>query len=241
MYVLLTLIITCGLTACQKASQPDTLDEAQEGDFIFTKDFPDQDLLENIEQAVTDIGMSFDEISGFYVGPEWSNGDTYSFQYGDNGTTYYIYVNQDKSIASINYEATGNLQVYLQGYEPYNYQDVENNPDYYASLTDRKKLESSSDSAEADDSSIILTDGETGDYGQETADGYVHFTIPAGHYKAESLSGNVKIAQVNVNDEDDYTFIAEFSSIGDTCEIDVKDGYYLELTLNGQVKLTEIE
>lgn len=239
--VLLLLTATSALTGCQKAAKPATLEDAKEGDFIFTRDFPDKDLLENIKQAVTEIGMTYEDIDGFYVGPDWANGKRFSFQYGDNGTVYYIYVNQDKSIESINYE-TLNLKVYLKGYEPYNYKEVENNPDYYLNITNRKELDATSDNVDSDDdTSIILTDGETGDYGQETDDGIVHFTVPAGHYIAESLNGNVKIAQVNVDNEDDYSFIAEFSSIGETSEIDVKDGYYLELTVYGQVKLTKIE
>ncbi|MGI5989587.1 MAG: hypothetical protein ACOX78_04915 [Lachnospiraceae bacterium] len=233
--VLLFSAIICSLTACQKAVKPDSLDDLKDDDFVFTKDFPDSELLGNMQEAITEIGMDPNEIDGFYVAPDWANGHRYIFQYGDMGTRYYIYVNQDNSIESINCETT-DLKVYEKGYEPFNYADVENNPDYYANVS-RETVEDFSEET-SDDDAIILTDGDTGQYGELSDDGYVHFIVPAGQYLAESLSGNVKIAQVNINDEEDYTFIADFDSIGDTAEISVLDGYYLELTVNGQVKLT---
>ncbi|MQM73461.1 MAG: hypothetical protein FRC53_08640 [Pseudoramibacter sp. EUB1.1] len=238
--VIVLLAFICIMTGCQKAAKPNTLKDLKSGDFVFNKDFPDKKLLANMQKAIKQIGMDTDEVDGFYVGPDWANGYRYYFQYGDEGTRYDIYVNQDHSVASIKSNKT-KINIYEKGYEPFNYQEVENNPDYYANVI-RKQTGNSTEETSSDNTNntntIILTDGETGKYGKLSSSGAVHFTVPAGHYLAESMSGNVKISQVNVNNEEDYSFIAEFNSKGEKAEIDVKDGYYLELTVNGKVKLT---
>jgi hypothetical protein len=212
----------------------------------------DKTFQNNLNSCLSKIGINGKDIDEIHEMNDWYNGERYWFEY--DGHNFYIYANADYSINSINMDVvvrttdplTGKkemighmIKCYMQGYESYNYKDVLNdidNLDKYENNKSRKAIPSETEKKDSNPNTIILRDGEIGQYGKQDGD-YIDYYLPAGKYKAISKNGNVKIALVNNSNDEDYSFIAEFTEIGQSKTINIKSGYHIELTMYGEVEL----
>ena len=92
------------------------------------------------------------------------------------------------------------------------------------------------------DGSILLTDGELGDYGKEatTKSGYkyVRYTVPAGNYTVENKAKQSAVFVVSDSNSDDVSASLQLSSNGEKARLTVKDGYHIELSMYAQILLT---
>ncbi|MDR2611207.1 MAG: hypothetical protein LBC58_07100 [Clostridiales Family XIII bacterium] len=212
----------------------------------------DKTFQNDLNSCLSKIGIEQEDIDEIHSMDNWYNGKRYWFDY--DGHNFYIYANADDSIYSINMDVVvrtkseltqekimeGNMiECYLQGYEPYNYKNVLNdmdNLDKYKNNTSRKALSSTTEDKSSNSNTIILRDGQVGQYGKQDGE-YIDYYVPAGKYTATSKSGNVKIALVNNSNDEDYSYIAEFTTIGQSKTISIKAGYHIELTIYGEVEL----
>jgi hypothetical protein len=193
-------------------------------------------LHNNLNSALNEIGIDVSKGYDLHEGEDWANGKRYAFIYDYN--RFDVYVNFDDTINSVNLGVV-EIACYKEGYESYNYLDVLANPAYYSSKV-RKEISQEVSTAPTPDDIIVLKDGQIGQYGVIDSAGYIDFYIPAGTYMATSVNGNVKIAQVNNSLDDDYSFIAEFTAVGQTTTIEVLSDYHLELTMYGEVELKKL-
>ena len=98
------------------------------------------------------------------------------------------------------------------------------------------------DAGDVPDGSILLTDGELGDYGKEatTKSGYkyVRYTVPAGNYTVENKAKQSSIFVVSDSNSDDVSASLQLSSNGEKARLTIKDGYHIELSMYAQILLT---
>ena len=97
------------------------------------------------------------------------------------------------------------------------------------------------DAGDVPDGSILLTDGELGDYGKEatTKSGYkyVRYTVPAGNYTVENKAKQSAVFVVSDSNSDDVSASLQLSSNGEKARLTIKDGYHIELSMCAQVLL----
>lgn len=155
---------------------------------------------------------------------------------------------EDKLNFSITYQVTGSsakiVYFLLDGNELVNKMDS-------ISIPERKEVETVINDADFEENTIILVDGQLGNYGEiVTIDGdeYINYYIPYGSYTIEN---NVNWCKIYVSKDkyyknsDGYTeneivTTIEFSEFGETATITVNEGEHIELTINAKVKLTPI-
>ena len=93
--------------------------------------------------------------------------------------------------------------------------------------------------------SILLTDGELGDYGKEatTKSGYeyVRYIIPAGNYTVENKAKESMIFVVSDSNSDDVSATLQLKSADEKGSLTVKSGYHIELSMYSQVILTPVK
>ena len=97
------------------------------------------------------------------------------------------------------------------------------------------------DAGDVSDGSILLTDGELGDYGKEatTKSGYkyVRYTVPTGNYTVENKAKQSSIFVVSDSNSDDVSASLQLSSNGEKARLTIKDGYHIELSMYAQILL----
>lgn len=101
------------------------------------------------------------------------------------------------------------------------------------------------DAGDVPDGSILLTDGELGDYGKEatTKSGYeyVRYIIPAGNYTVENKAKESMIFVVSDSNSDDVSATLQLKSADEKGSLTVKSGYHIELSMYSQVILTPVK
>ena len=149
----------------------------------------------------------------------------------------------DDWAAGSRYNAQINGKIYIQiaaiGDEIYSIKDTKNGAtdDFLYKNEDLKP-----DAGDIPDGSILLTDGELGDYGKEatTKSGYkyVRYTVPAGNYTVENKAKQSAVFVVSDSNSDDVSASLQLSSNGEKARLTVKDGYHIELSMYAQILLT---
>lgn len=149
----------------------------------------------------------------------------------------------DDWAAGSRYNAQINGKIYIQiatiGDEIYSIKDTKNGAtdDFLYKNEDLKP-----DAGNVPDGSILLTDGELGDYGKEatTKSGYkyVRYTVPAGNYTVENKAKQSTVFVVSDSNSDDVSASLQLSSNGEKARLTVKDGYHIELSMYAQILLT---
>ena len=149
----------------------------------------------------------------------------------------------DDWAAGKRYNAQVNIKDYIQiatiGDEIYSIKNTKNNEvDDFIYKNESLKP----DAGDVQDGSILLTDGELGDYGKEatTKSGYkyVRYAVPAGNYTVENRAKQSMIFVVSDSNSDDVSATLQLTSDGEKGSLTVKNGYHIELSEYSQVVLT---
>ena len=149
----------------------------------------------------------------------------------------------DDWAAGKRYNAQVDMKDYIQiatiGDEIYSIKNTQNNEidDFIY-----KNESLSFDAGDVSDGSILLTDGELGDYGKEaTAKSgykYIRYTIPAGNYTVENKAKQSMVFVVSDSNSDDVNATLQLNSAGEKGSLTIKSGYHIELSMYSQVILT---
>lgn len=172
----------------------------------------------NLKAALPLTGLDYtlDDVNWLEQTDDWAAGSRYNAQI--NGKIYI-------QIATINDEI-------------YSIKDTKNGAtdDFLYKNEDLKP-----DAGDVPDGSILLTDGELGDYGKEatTKSGYkyVRYTVPAGNYTVENKAKQSAVFVVSDSNSDDVSASLQLSSNGEKARLTIKDGYHIELSMYAQVLL----
>lgn len=149
----------------------------------------------------------------------------------------------DDWAAGKRYNAQVDMEDYIQiatiGDEIYSIKNTQNNEiDDFIYKNESLKP----DAGDVSDDSILLTDGELGDYGKEatTKSGYkyIRYTIPAGNYTVENKAKQSMIFVVSDSNSDDVSATLQLNSAGEKGSLTIKSGYHIELSMYSQVALT---
>lgn len=149
----------------------------------------------------------------------------------------------DDWAAGSRYNAQINGKIYIQidtiGDEIYSIKDTKNGAtDNYLYKNDDLKP----DAGDVSDGSILLTDGELGDYGEnaKTKSGYeyVRYNIPAGDYTVENKAKQSSVFVVSNSNSDDVSASLQMTTNGEKSSLTVKNGYHIELSMYAQILLT---
>lgn len=173
----------------------------------------------NLKEVLPLAGLDYtlDDVNWFEQTDDWAAGSRYNAQI--NGKIY--------------------IQIATIGYEIYSIKDTKNGAtdDFLYKNEDLKP-----DAGNVPDGSILLTDGELGDYGKEatTKSGYkyVRYTVPAGNYTVENKAKQSAVFVVSDSNSDDVSASLQLSSNGEKARLTVKDGYHIELSMYAQILLT---
>ena len=173
----------------------------------------------NLKAALPLAGLDYtlDDVNWFEQTDDWAAGSRYNAQI--NGKIY--------------------IQIAAIGDEIYSIKDTKNGAtdDFLYKNEDLKP-----DAGDVPDGSILLTDGELGDYGKEatTKSGYkyVRYTVPTGNYTVENKAKQSSIFVVSDSNSDDVSASLQLSSNGEKARLTVKDGYHIELSMYAQILLT---
>ena len=172
----------------------------------------------NLKEVLPLAGLDYtlDDVNWFEQTDDWAAGSRYNAQI--NGKIY--------------------IQIAAIGDEIYSIKDTKNGAtdDFLYKNEDLKP-----DTGDVPDGSILLTDGELGDYGKEatTKSGYkyVRYTVPAGNYTVENKAKQSAVFVVSDSNSDDVSASLQLSSNGEKARLTVKDGYHIELSMYAQVLL----
>lgn len=149
----------------------------------------------------------------------------------------------DDWAAGKRYNAQVDMKDYIQiatiGDEIYSIKNTQNNEidDF---IYKNESLKPDTDNVSND--SILLTDGELGDYGKEatTKSGYkyIRYSIPAGNYTVENKAKQSMVFVVSDSNSDDVSATLQLNSAGEKGSLTIKSGYHIELSMYSQVALT---
>lgn len=173
----------------------------------------------NLKEVLPLAGLDYtlDDVNWFEQTDDWAAGSRYNAQI--NGKIY--------------------IQIAAIGDEIYSIKDTKNGAtdDFLYKNEDLKP-----DAGDVPDGSILLTDGELGDYGKEatTKSGYkyVRYTVPTGNYTVENKAKQSSIFVVSDSNSDDVSASLQLSSNGEKARLTIKDGYHIELSMYAQILLT---
>lgn len=173
----------------------------------------------NLKEVLPLAGLDYtlDDVNWFEQTDDWAAGSRYNAQI--NGKIY--------------------IQIAAIGDEIYSIKDTKNGAtdDFLYKNEDLKP-----DAGDVPDGSILLTDGELGDYGKEatTKSGYkyVRYTVPTGNYTVENKAKQSAVFVVSDSNSDDVSASLQLSSNGEKARLTVKDGYHIELSMYAQILLT---
>lgn len=149
----------------------------------------------------------------------------------------------DDWAAGKRYNAQVDMKDYIQiatiGDEIYSIKNTQNNEidDF---IYKNESLNPDADDVSND--SILLTDGELGDYGKEAATKsgytYIRYTIPAGNYTVENKAKQSMVFVVSDSNSDDVSATLQLNRAGEKGNLTIKSGYHIELSMYSQVALT---
>ena len=173
----------------------------------------------NLKEVLPLAGLDYtlDDVNWFEQTDDWAAGSRYNAQI--NGKIY--------------------IQIAAIGDEIYSIKDTKNGAtdDFLYKNEDLKP-----EAGDVPDGSILLTDGELGDYGKEatTKSGYkyVRYTVPTGNYTVENKAKQSSIFVVSDSNSDDVSASLQLSSNGEKARLTIKDGYHIELSMYAQILLT---
>lgn len=165
----------------------------------------------------TGLGYTLDDINWFEQTADWAAGKRYNAQV----------------------DMKDYIQIATIGDEIYSIKNTQNSEtDNYIYKNESLKP----DVGDVPDGSILLTDGELGDYGKEatTKSGYeyVRYIIPAGNYTVENKAKESMIFVVSDSNSDDVSATLQLKSADEKGSLTVKSGYHIELSMYSQVILT---
>ena len=173
----------------------------------------------NLKAALPLAGLDYtlDDVNWLEQTDDWAAGSRYNAQI--NGKIYIQIATINDEIYSIKNTKNGATDDFL-------YKNEDLKPD----------------AGDVPDGSILLTDGELGDYGKEatTKSGYkyVRYTVPAGNYTVENKAKQSAVFVVSDSNSDDVSASLQLSSNGEKARLTVKDGYHIELSMYAQILLT---
>lgn len=172
----------------------------------------------NLKAALPLAGLDYtlDDVNWLGQTDDWAAGSRYNAQI--NGKIYIQIATINDEIYSIKNTKNGATDDFL-------YKNEDLKPD----------------AGDVPDGSILLTDGELGDYGKEatTKSGYkyVRYTVPAGNYTVENKAKQSAVFVVSDSNSDDVSASLQLSSNGEKARLTIKDGYHIELSMYAQVLL----
>lgn len=176
-------------------------------------------LAKNLADALdsTGLGYTLDDINWLEQTDDWAAGKRYNAQV----------------------DMKDYIQIATIGDEIYSIKNTQNNEiDDFIYKNDSLKP----DAGDVSDDSILLTDGELGDYGKEAATKsgykYIRYTIPAGNYTVENKAKQSMIFVVSDSNSDDVSATLQLNSTGEKGSLTIKSGYHIELSMYSQVALT---
>lgn len=173
----------------------------------------------NLKAALPLAGLDYtlDDVNWLEQTDDWAAGSRYNAQI--NGKIYIQIATINDEIYSIKNTKNGATDDFL-------YKNEDLKPD----------------AGDVPNGSILLTDGELGDYGKEatTKSGYkyVRYTVPAGNYTVENKAKQSSIFVVSDSNSDDVSASLQLSSNGEKARLTIKDGYHIELSMYAQILLT---
>lgn len=172
----------------------------------------------NLKAALPLAGLDYtlDDVNWLEQTDDWAAGSRYNAQI--NGKIYIQIATINDEIYSIKNTKNGATDDFL-------YKNEDLKPD----------------AGDVPDGSILLTDGELGDYGKEatTKSGYkyVRYTVPTGNYTVENKAKQSSIFVVSDSNSDDVSASLQLSSNGEKARLTIKDGYHIELSMYAQILL----
>ena len=172
----------------------------------------------NLKAALPLAGLDYtlDDVNWLEQTDDWAAGSRYNAQI--NGKIYIQIATINDEIYSIKNTKNGATDDFL-------YKNEDLKPD----------------AGDVPDGSILLTDGELGDYGKEatTKSGYkyIRYTVPTGNYTVENKAKQSSIFVVSDSNSDDVSASLQLSSNGEKARLTIKDGYHIELSMYAQILL----
>ena len=172
----------------------------------------------NLKAALPLAGLDYtlDDVNWLEQTDDWAAGSRYNAQI--NGKIYIQIATINDEIYSIKNTKNGATDDFL-------YKNEDLKPD----------------AGDVPDGSILLTDGELGDYGKEatTKSGYkyIRYTVPTGNYTVENKAKQSAVFVVSDSNSDDVSASLQLSSNGEKARLTIKDGYHIELSMCAQVLL----
>ena len=172
----------------------------------------------NLKAALPLAGLDYtlDDVNWLEQTDDWAAGSRYNAQI--NGKIYIQIATINDEIYSIKNTKNGATDDFL-------YKNEDLKPD----------------AGDVPDGSILLTDGELGDYGKEatTKSGYkyIRYTVPTGNYTVENKAKQSSIFVVSDSNSDDVSAALQLSSNGEKARLTIKDGYHIELSMYAQILL----
>ena len=166
----------------------------------------------NLKAALPLAGLDYtlDDVNWLEQTDDWAAGSRYNAQI--NGKIYIQIATINDEIYSIKNTKNGATDDFL-------YKNEDLKPD----------------AGNVPDGSILLTDGELGDYGKEatTKSGYkyIRYTVPTGNYTVENKAKQSSIFVVSDSNSDDVSASLQLSSNGEKARLTIKDGYHIELSM----------
>ena len=172
----------------------------------------------NLKAALPLAGLDYtlDDVNWLEQTDDWAAGSRYNAQI--NGKIYIQIATINDEIYSIKNTKNGATDDFL-------YKNEDLKPD----------------AGDVPDGSILLTDGELGDYGKEatTKSGYkyIRYTVPTGNYTVENKAKQSAVFVVSDSNSDDVSASLQLSSNGEKARLTIKDGYHIELSMYAQILL----
>lgn len=202
------------------ASDSSTVDESEEMmSFLKRNKEVNEAFAKSLADALdsTGLGYTLDDINWLEQTDDWAAGKRYNAQV----------------------DMKDYIQIATIGDEIYSIKNTQNNEiDDFIYKNESLKP----DAGNVSDGSILLTDGELGDYGKEvtTKSGYkyIRYTVPSGNYTVENKAKQSMIFVVSDSNSDDVNATLQLTSVGEKGNLTVKSGYHIELSMYAQVVLT---
>lgn len=173
-------------------------------------------VMEKAALPLAGLDYTLDDVNWLEQTDDWAAGSRYNAQI--NGKIYIQIATINDEIYSIKNTKNGATDDFL-------YKNEDLKPD----------------AGNVPDGSILLTDGELGDYGKEatTKSGYkyIRYTVPTGNYTVENKANQSSIFVVSDSNSDDVSASLQLSSNGEKARLTIKDGYHIELSMYAQILL----
>jgi hypothetical protein len=185
-----------------------------------------------------------------YPGYDWANGKRYyiyafSVWKEKSDYTFAIYLNANGTVNSINLLRNANslVKLYDSGYEPFNYYEFLETPQYFIDLEssgNRKRTESEPSEPDNESSgSFRLVDGQLGAYGKQSPDysDVIYYYVPAGTYRITNNGKNATVWLISDSapKDDNVAGNTMFAQTGETGVMTIIEGQHIELTIYADI------